>query len=290
MNSSSPQILFPFDFSEQALIALDQCYDLARFYNAELTLLYVIDEEIAGDRKATDEKSLEKEMHAKLDEVGSSINQKHNIKVNTVIAKGRVYEKILEVAEMIGAKFIVMGTKGAAGLKKTFIGFYAMKVVKESKCPVITIRGKEKHESYRNIVLPIDLSKESREKVNNAIELGKFYKATIHVISVVFSSDEDTMNRLTNYMELVKNYIKKAGLNCTGEIVKAVKGISTIAQAIMNYANEIDADLIIITTQQGFEIMPLFIGSTAQDIINHSDIPVMSIVPSIKHSVEFSPY
>lgn len=293
MNSSVNQILIPIDFSDQALIALDQSYNLARFYNAEITLLYVLDEGSSMNRlfqRPVDEDAMKKEVDGKLKELGEAITKKHNVKVNTVIAKGHIYDKILEVADMISAKMIIMGTHGSVGLKKRFIGSNALRVVKEAKCPVVTIKGKHPREGCKNIVLPIDLTKESREKVNYAIELGKLYGATIRVVSVLFTLDEFVVNRLTRQMEQVKTFIKKGDVKCTAEMIKAIKGHETLAHAVVDYASKVDADLIMIMTQQEAEITPLFIGSTAQGIINNSDIPVMSIVPTVKHDIEFAPY
>lgn len=293
MNSSVNQILIPIDFSDQAIIALDQSYNLAKFYSAELTLLYVIDEGSTVNRifqKPIDEEALKKEVEKKLKELGTEVTKKHKIKVNTVIAKGHIYDKILEVADMISAKMVIMGTNGTVGLKKRFIGSNALRVVKEANCPVVTIKGKHPREGCKNIVLPIDLTKESREKVDSAIELGKLYGATIRVVSVLFTLDEFVVNRITRQMEQVKNFIKKAGVKCTAEMIKTSKGQETLANAVVDYANKVDADLIVIMTQQEGDTTPLFIGSTAQGIINNSEIPVMSIVPVIKRDVEFSPY
>jgi len=293
MNSSVTQILIPIDFSDQALIALDQSYNLARFYDADLTLLYVIDEGNTVNRifnKPVDEDALRKQVDAKLVELGITVSKKHKIKVNTLVAKGHIYDKILEVADMINAKMIIMGTNGTVGLKKRFIGSNALRVVKEATCPVVTIKGKHPREGCKNIVLPIDLTKESREKVNNAVELGRLYGATIRVVSVLFTLDEFVVNRLTRQMEQVKNFIKKAGVKCTAEMIKTSKGKETLSHAVIDYSNKVDADLIMIMTQQEGDITPLFIGSTAQGVINNSDIPVMSIVPAVKRDVGFSPY
>ncbi len=293
MNSSTHQILIPIDFSDQALIALDQSYNLAKFYDAELTLLYVIDEGSTVNRifsKPIDEEALKKEVQVKLDELAEQVSKKHKIKVNNLIAKGHIYDKILEIADLIHAQMIIMGTNGTIGLKKRFIGSNALRVVKEAKCPVVTIKGKHPREGCKNIVLPIDISKESREKVDIAIHLGKLYGATIRVVSVLYTNDEFVVNRLTRQIDQVKNFIKKAGVKCTAEMIKTSKGQETLAHAIIDYSNKVEADLIMIMTQQEGEITPLFIGSTAQDIINSSETPVMSIVPVIKRDIEFAPY
>jgi nucleotide-binding universal stress UspA family protein len=290
MNYSTTQILFPFDFSEQASIAIDQTYRLIQLHKAELTLLYVVDDEIRKDKKTVDEKTHETTMKAKLSEAATALSKKYNITVNTLTTIGRLYDKVIEVADMLNAKMIIMGTKGEDGLKKTFTGFYAMKIVKEAKCPVITMRGKLIRTGFTNIVVPVDLTKESREKVNNAIELAKLYGSTIHIISIAVNPTEENLMSLNGHMRNVKDFIKKSEVKCTGEVINVDKAHETIAEAILNYSVKADADIIIITTQQGIEFMPLFIGSTAQEIINNSDIPVMSIVPTLKQDASFVPY
>ncbi|MGP8217498.1 MAG: universal stress protein [Bacteroidia bacterium] len=295
MKANVNQILIPMDFSDQALIALDQSYNLAQFYNAEITLLYVIEESGALSRifsKSYDEAAMKKEVEEKLYELAKETEKKKKIKVNTIVAKGSVYEKILEVSDMLSAKMIMMGCNGTVGIRKRFIGSNALRVVREANCPVITIKGKHHREGCKNIVLPIDLSKETREKVTKAIELGKLYGSTIRVVSVLFTLDEFVVNKLTRQMEQVRAYIQKAGVKSTAEMIKAIKGDESLAQAIIDYSNKVDADLIMIMTQQENDSTPLFIGSTAQGIINNSDVPVMSIVPVPKREVGggFVPY
>jgi nucleotide-binding universal stress UspA family protein len=294
MKATANQILIPMDFSDQALIALDQSYNLASFYNAEITLLYVIEESGALSKifaKSIDEAAIKKEIENKLHELAVDTEKKKKMKVNTIVAKGAVYEKILEVADMVNAKMIIMGSQGTVGIRKRFIGSNALRVVREASCPVITIKGKHHREGCKNIVLPIDLSKETREKVSKAIELGKLYGSTIRVVSVLFTLDEFVVNRITRQMDQVKSFIQKAGVKCTAEMIKAIKGEESLAQAIVDYSNKVDADLIMIMTQQESDTTPLFIGSTAQGIINNSDVPVMSLVPTLKTSVSgFIPY
>lgn len=294
MSAAAPQLLIPIDFSDQSLLALDQSPRLARFYKAELTLIYIIDGGNALNKilhKKTIAPELKKELQAKMDEVASRISKKYTIKVNTVIEKGRVYSKILKEAEKIDAKLIIMGTNGAAkGLKRRFIGSNALKVVKAAECPVITIKGKTMRQGCETIVLPIDLSKESREKVTNAVELAKLYGSAIRVVSIHHKLDEDAKVRLGRQVEQVRKFIQAAGIICTTDLVKVEKGKGELAKAVINFSKKIDADLIILMTQQEGQKKPLFLGSTAQDIINNSEIPVMSIVPTVKHSTGFSPY
>ena len=70
-----------------------------------------------------------------------------------MVAKGRVYSQINEVAELISADIIIMGTNGASDGMKRFIGSNAEKVVRLAHCPVITIKGKDHRDGCENIIL-----------------------------------------------------------------------------------------------------------------------------------------
>ncbi|MDF2436981.1 MAG: universal stress protein UspA-like protein [Bacteroidota bacterium] len=282
MTTSSNKILVPIDFSEQSLIALEQSYNLAREYHAEITLLHVIEEAGVLSKLFSKEQhdDLKKNMKERLDELASAESKKAKLTISTLVARGSVYEKINEVAELINAGMIIMGTNGDEGLKKRFIGSNALRVVRESKIPVITIKGKHHRKGCKNIVLPLDLSKETREKVTKAIELSKLFGgATIRVVSVLFTTDEFVVNRITRQLGQVKSFLEKENVECSAEIIKGIKGEETLAQNILEYAQKVEGDLIMIMTQQEVDFTLYFIGSSAQEIINHSPIPVLSIRP-----------
>lgn len=290
MNSSTKYILIPVDFSEQSLIALEQSVNLARLLKAELMLLYVIEEsnsvgKIFGRNQGGDD--AKESAQADLDKLASETFKKHKVKAATLVAKGKVYDKIVEVADMINTVMIIMGCNGSEGLKRKFIGSNALRVVRESKWPVITIKGKHHRNGCDNIVLPLDLTKETKDKVEKAIELARLYGgAEIRVVSVVLTSDEFVVNRLTRQLGQVKKQIEEASVGCTAEIVKSIKGEESLAEIIIDYAHKVDADLIMIMTQQEVDFTLYFIGSSAQEIINHSDIPVLSIIPVNKNETK----
>lgn len=284
MNPGSGCILVPFDFSEQSEIALEQSYNLSRMLKASITLLYVMEESSVKKLFSKgDDEELKAGIQEKLNEFAEVATAKTGVKANTLIAKGKVYEKIVELAEMLNAVMIIMGCNDSSGLKKKFIGSNALRVVKEAKVPVITIKGKHHRDGCRNIVLPLDLTKETKDKVGKAIELSKLYGgATIRVVSVLQTTDEFVVNRLTRQISQVKKHIEDNGISCTAEIVKSIKGDESLADIIVDYAHKVDGDLIMIMTQQEVDFTKYFIGSSAQGIINNSDIPVISIIPLSK--------
>ncbi|MCE3280325.1 MAG: universal stress protein UspA-like protein, partial [Bacteroidetes bacterium] len=226
-----------------------------------------------------------------LDKLAETESKKTKLKINTLVGRGVVYDKINEVAELINATMIIMGTNGDEGLKKRFIGSNALRVARESKIPVITIKGKHHRKGCKNIVLPLDLSKETREKVTKAIELSKLFGgATIRVVSVLFTTDEFVVNRITRQLGQVKAFLEKENIECTAEIIKGIKGEETLAQNILEYAQKVEGDLIMIMTQQEVDFTQYFIGSSAQEIINHSKIPVLSIRPVLRKDTTAFPH
>jgi nucleotide-binding universal stress UspA family protein len=292
MASSKPTILVPVDFSEQSLIALSQSYNLAREYKADLTLLYIIEDSgiISKLFSKKQHKELQKKMTDDLKKLARETEKKSRIKVNILIERGNVYDNIIEAGEKINALFIIMGTDGGdKGIKNRFIGSNALRVVRSSKIPVITIGGKKHRNGCKNIVLPLDLSKETKQKVNKAIEIANLGSgAAIRVVSIIMTKDEFIVNRLTRQLGQVKHFIEKAGVECTAEIIKIVQGDDSLAKCILDYAQKVDADLIMIMTQQEIDFTQYFIGSSAQEIINTSTIPVISIIPHLKEVATFT--
>ena len=235
---------------------------------------------------------LKKKHQDQLDELAQKVSKQNNIVVNSLVAKGSIYDKITEVAELINATMIIMGTNGNEGFKKKFIGSNALKVVRESTIPVITIKGKHHRNGCKNIVLPLDLSKETREKVSKAIELSKIFPdSTIRVVSILQTNDEFIVNKITRQFDQVVAFLEKEGVSFTSELINDIKGDEKLSEIILRYAEEVEGDLILIMTQQEVNFTKYFIGSSAQGIINNSTIPVMSIIPSVKKDTTvFHPY
>ena len=281
MSSTARQIIVPIDFGEQSLIALSQTYNLARLTKSEITLLNVIDADFLKpfqdvvSAKNNYEGQLRDDIKLRLDELANKVKNEAGVKVNVMIRTGKIYDEIVDAAKEINATLIIMGTMGAVGIKKRILGSNASRVVRESECPVITIKGQDHRFGIKNILLPLDLSKETKEKVDKAIELAQMFGSVIHIVTIVESADEFIMNKLNRQMNQVKDFIEQGGVTCTSEFVSG----SDVADGILKTASRVHADLIMIMTQQEVGFTDLFISSSAQEIINNSDIPVLSIRP-----------
>lgn len=285
MTNTASKILVPIGFSHQSMVALGQAFNLAKIKNSEVVLLSVIEEkhsifDILSDNEIESEK-VKQRVLSKLNEIAKEYSEKLQVGVETMVAKGSVYDKVCEVADMISADLIVMGTNGSPkGLAKKFIGSNAEKVVRSAKCPVITIKGKNHKDGCDNIILPLDLEKETKEKVSYALEYARYWNATVRIVSVVLRDNEDVRNQLQRNLDLVEDFITNAGVKCTSELLEAEKKIS-LAEAILEYEKKFESDLIMIMTKKE-ESFSDSLSVTARTLIYNSDIPVMSIHPEAR--------
>jgi nucleotide-binding universal stress UspA family protein len=274
MATQISSILVPIDSTEQTIIALSQTYNLARLTNSKIVLLSVDEGNPPFVQK-------------KLDQLAKEASAKSGQPVETMIRKGNVYEEINKVADVLNPIFVMIGLTSKISLSK-LIGENAFKMVRESKHPVITIRGKVHRDGCKTILLPVDLTKETREKVSKAIDLAKIFNADIRVISILTQKDEEAENKLISYSNQVWKYIKDQGVRCT---IKTLRG-SDVPQMILDYGHEVEADLILVMSKAELSMKEFFIGTVAQRIINESDIPVLSYRPMVRKdtSVFTTPY
>lgn len=271
-------IIVPLDWSEQSLIALEQAANVAETLNSILHLVYVKDSPglfATASSKAYQEE-LENEILSKLKNTAGELEQARGLTVTYEVRSGKIYDQVTQAAEEKDAEFIIMGTNGGSGLKGRFIGSNALRVVKQSTVPVITIKGKHHTKGCKIIVLPLDLTKDTREKVGKGIEFALSFHSKIVIVSVLETKDDYQLNHLRRQMVQVHRYVEDHGVQVTSDMIEK-KG--TVADTIVEFTNEVNGDLLMIMTQQENDFTDLFIGSQAQEIIKKSDVPVLSIIP-----------
>ena len=277
---SANKILVPIGFSEQSIMALGQAFNLAKIKNSDVVLLSVVKEQSMMQSLFVDDLTdqLKLKVKQKLNELAKQYGDKFGVSVDTMVSKGKIYEQINEVAELISADLIVMGTNGSQGNKSKLIGSNAEKVVRLSKCPVITIKGKDNRIGCENIILPLDLERQTKEKVTYALEYARYWNATIRVVSVVLRDNQEVREKLKKNINQVHDFIVKAGVKCSAELIEGGKKI-TLGNLVFQYEKKFNADLIMIMTKQEELSLSNNISDTARYIINNSEIPVMSIRP-----------
>jgi nucleotide-binding universal stress UspA family protein len=139
-------ILFANDFSENSELAFDHALTLASQFNARLIIIHVINEPVDLRGFYVPHISFEK-LEKEIEEGAEKLMQKFCrtrtkdfTNYETLIVAGIPYEEILRVANERNASLIVMGTQGRKGIDHFLFGSTAERVVRNSKCPVMTVR------------------------------------------------------------------------------------------------------------------------------------------------------
>ena len=280
MSISTNKILVPIGFSDQSIIALSQALNLARIKGSKIVILSVIEEPSIIESLLLHNKQndLQDKIKERLNDILESLDAS-DIEIEIMIGSGKVYEEINNVANMISPNLIVMGTDGAKkGVVRRFIGSNAERVIRSVSCPVITIKGQNHREGCKNIILPLDLEKQTKEKVTLSIEYARYWDATIRIISVILKDNSEVKKRLISNMNQVEKFIKNANVECTTEMIYT-KEKQKFGDVILSYAKEVKGDLLMIMTKQEELVLSNNISVTARYIINNSDIPVMNIRP-----------
>lgn len=261
-------ILIPIDFSKQSLIAIEQSYNLAKHLNAKLILMH-------ADPNSNHDHQIE------MDLLTSKTKLESGLEVESINLKGDVYELTDLKAAELGSALIVVGLDTQVRFRSFFGGSNVSKFLKNAPCPVITIRSTDNRNSCRNILMPIDLSAESREKVGIVVQLAHFYKADVRIVSVFSPNDEKYENNLLPYLNQVKKYIKDRGVNCTNKSIPS----NNVAEAIVTYANNNDCDLIVQMNKRDLSLGEMFGGAVSEKIVETSNVPVLSINPMKRESI-----
>ena len=269
-------IVVPIDFSGDSINALEHAILIANSIGANIRMIHVVKSKnfeppfIINDFVSTFSNSIQdffkKIMSDYKDKVKNSIDYK--------IREGKIYSEICNEARYNDAYLIIMGTHGLSGFEEKILGSNAYKVVVNSPCPIITIRKKYAPVIPQKIVLPIDITKDTRKKVPFVAEYALKFKSEILVLGVAESTAESVKNKLNLYTNQTEVYLKEKGIKVEKNIIINKNMTSTI----INYAIDKNANLIAIMTEQP-NPFTLIMGITAHNIVNESPIPVMSFSP-----------
>lgn len=276
------KILVPVDFSETGMLALEHASFMSRLAKADLILLHVLPvseyhfEIPEPVMRIENHDEVNRVVEQKLNELVDHVRQNYGCSSKYISARGKVAHEIMEIAQEEKVDLIVMGTHGASGFEEFFVGSNAHKVVTVAPCPVITVQTHATKLGFTNIVLPIDRTLHSREKVEIATTLANMFAAKIHIVGLLESDEAHGNEKLQIVLDQVQQAVEKTGLPFSRTTIKG----QNLALEALKYGSTVDADLVIIMTEQESEMNGIFMGARAKQIVNHSKIPVLSIKPN----------
>lgn len=261
------KIIVGVDFSKGSDLATELAIDIAKHFNDSLQFVGV------NEGKLSEEKLWE-EIH---NHETQHIQDLNGLTLEYLPKTGEITDAICEQAKKEKASLVIVGSNVTAGLQKRLLGQGTYSIIDKSLSPVLCLREDfDYHSDFKDILLPIDSSDESRQKVPMAIRFAKAYGSTIHVLGVNKTSVEEGRAIVKNYATQTKNYIEKLGITCTLEIKDVVDSVSA---TILAYAHSVCADLLIMMAECGMSMIRFVTTSDDQKTLAASKIPIITVRP-----------
>lgn len=262
--------IVPHDFTDVATIALEHAIATAKPQNGEIYLLHVVakDKDIAGAEK-------------KLNELVASYDSA--VKIIPSVRVGNIFEDIGEFAAEKHAELIFMGTHGTHGWQH-LTGMNALKVITRSSIPFIIVQERTaKDDGYENIVVPLDLNKETKQKLAIVANIAKYFNSKVHVITPE-ETDEFLRHQVKANIVFAKKYFAERDVEVTTTLAPA----SGFDKEVIKHAVKVDGDLIAIMNLNKGSLLGVISASHEEYIItNDAQIPVLIMNP-IEGSISFA--
>ncbi|GAB3538288.1 universal stress protein [Pontibacter brevis] len=277
------RILVPTDFSEEAHHAYEVAVSIARKAGAGIKLLHVVEAvnnyspsfSATGDVITPDNMQhvyvlqLMEAMKRQMKEFIKSVDHE-GVGVVQEIDVDRPISKIKRTIQEDKVDLVVMGSKGSSGLDEFLIGSNTEKVVRTAECPVLTVKHRHPHFDVREIVLASDFKREIQHAMERFKSFQALFGARVHLVYIntpgAFESSGNLFKKLEDTAERygLQNY----SVNIYNDTVEE--------DGILHFASDIRADLIMMATHGRTGLSHLLSGSIAEDLVNHTSIPVLT--------------
>jgi len=278
------KILVPTDFSQPAQWAAEVAASIAAKANATLVLLHVVEQPTEGSFNVEGETKYGGDMEERLFTMKLIEKSKQQLekaaekaeelgaRVVTELRMGNPFHGIHAIISEHRVDLVVMGTSGKSKFEEVLIGSNTEKVVRYSKCSVLTVHEKPKGFNLKNIVYATSLSDREKLFARVVTKAQEMYGATVHLVRIntpaVFQPDHIVKKAMSSFASTLKlkNYTSNTFSDYNEE------------QGIINFANSVNADMIAMATHGRTGIGHILAGSIAEDVVNHARKPVLTFV------------
>jgi nucleotide-binding universal stress UspA family protein len=279
------RILVPTDFSKPAQIAVEVASDIAKKSGAELLLLHVIEEATGGSFNVEGQVSLEGNMEEKMftlalikkarKQMETLLNSSvlEGVKVKSALRMGTPFHGMRTIITDSKVDLVVMGTAGHTKVEEMIIGTNTEKVVRHSKCPVLTVQKKPAKTDVKNIVYATALSKDEEPFANVVKQFqGLYDDSIVHLVRINTPGNFQRDVVVRKYMQdfAKKQMLKKYTINIFNDLSEE--------EGIIYFADSINADMIAMATHGRTGFAHVLAGSIAEDVVSHSKRPVLTYV------------
>jgi nucleotide-binding universal stress UspA family protein len=291
------RILCPTDFSEFAKRALHQAIPLARWYGSSLTALHVLPTAVPVDGMfpyslpPLAHEGVRTRVERELDEFVTPAREA-GIGADTVLREGAVPATILELARVLPADLLVMGTHGESGLERLVLGSVTESVLRKAPCPVLTTSREDRAFSgpapFKRILYATDFSPAAEHALGYALSLAEEAQGAlilVHVmpgptVAATASGLPVDLGRVTSGLErdareaLRQAVPSEARVWCEAEEHVA---FGRAGEEIVRLAHEHEAQAIVMGVHGRNALDLMLFGSTTHHVIRNAPCPVLTI-------------
>ncbi|TAL63285.1 MAG: universal stress protein [Bacteroidetes bacterium] len=270
-------ILVPTDFSKNAKNALDYAASVAKKENSKLILLHafhifypsseipvaMVVEEVSGTQKKAEEE---------LNKLCLEIKKNKKLKCDFICREGLAVDILLEVSRKIRPDLIIMGTKGASGIREVILGSNTAKVIEKAICPVIAVPAGASFKGIRNIVFSTDYHESDVNALKKTTGIAKIFGSRINILH---ASDREFTQEVEEGLmrQFMKTVSKKIKYSKISSLVKYGELPENILQ---DYIKKKKPDLIAMSTQRRSLLEKLFGTSITKKMAYHTNVPLLA--------------
>lgn len=225
-----------------------EAYDMSEYYENAAEELYTIKRELGDSGKYDD------------------------VRFETVVEEGFLYSTVRRIAEEDRADLIIMGTKGATGTTEFFVGSNTEKVIRTAPCPVLAVPENAGAFNLKKVIFPTTLRKDQEVVFQTLAEWQKVYPFEVKILYLNNPGGFETNDEIE---KAITGFTQAAGLKNASPYISG--NTFNEEASILQFANQENADLIVMGTHQRQGLSHLLFGSLTEDTANHSDIPVLSV-------------
>lgn len=276
------RILVPTDFSHQAENALKVAAQMAKRFDGEIFLLHMLElpmqlvgtaasgSAVGGTNNNLPEAIYFMKLAKKRFQQIMKAPYLKDVRVHETVEFHQAFEGIMEVGDKHNCDIIIMGSHGATGFKEMFVGSNTEKVVRNSHIPVLVIKNEHPQFLIDDFVFATDCDMENKHTLSQAIRFSKQIGARLHLVYVNtannFKTSGDAQNCLKEFVE--GEDLEDYTINIYNDV--------TVENGILNFAKDINAGLIGISTHGRKGLAHFFNGSISEDLVNHAQMPVIT--------------
>lgn len=262
--------IVPHDFTNVADIALEHAIATAKPLGAEIFLLHVV-------AKEKDIAEADKKLEAVAAKYAGSV------KIIPSVRLGNIFEDIGDFASEHHAELIFMGTHGTHGWQH-LTGMNALKVITHSSVPFIIVQEKTpKEKGYKDILVPLDLNKETKQKLAIVANIAQYFNSRVHVVTPE-ESDEFLRHKVKGNILFAKKYFEERDIEVTTTLLPS----SGFGKNVLTHGVSIGVDLIAIMNLNKNNMLGSILSNHEEMIItNDAQIPTLIMNP-IEGSFNFA--